>query len=142
MSESAEALFGERAPHFRGASVERELEIPTRETLLHANGQPTGTHVVRLPHQEPSVTFVSSGMKGPKEKNILSSAGHGLLRFTALPTGVLLFAGGMAIDTAILSGMVATGVVALSIPMLALLALGTGAVVGGVKLLEFAAGKK
>lgn len=142
MSESAEALFGERGPHPRGASVESQLEIPRLGTPPRTSGQPIGTNISRLPHQEPSVTFVSSGMREPKERNVLGSAGHGLLHFTALPTGALLFVGGMAIDTVIISGMVATGAIALSAPMLGLLALGTGAVVGGVKLLEFATGKK
>jgi len=142
MSESVEAFFGEREPRFRGASVEHQLETPRLETPPRTSGQPMSTNMSRLLHQEPSVTFVSRRTEGPKERNILGSAGHGLLRFVALPTGALVFVGGMAIDTVIISGMVTTGVVALSVPMLALLALGTGAVVGGVKMLEFATGKK
>ncbi|TSD05328.1 MAG: hypothetical protein Greene07147_649 [Parcubacteria group bacterium Greene0714_7] len=135
-------LLEEVDSHPRGAFVERQLEVPTLKTLPRTSGQPVGTRVSHFPRQEPSVIFVSSRTGGPKERNILGSAGHGLLRFIALPTGVLAFIGGMTIDTVIISGMVTTGVAALSAPLLALLVLGTSAVIGGVKLVEFATGKK
>lgn len=145
MSESGEVLpvSIEGNPRFHGASVEGRLEIPRLETSSpRTSGQPMSTNMSRLLHQEPSVTFVSSKMKGSNERNILESTGHGLLRFIALPTGVLAFIGGMTIDTVIISGMVTTGVATLSAPLLALLVLGTSAVIGGVKLVEFALRKK
>ncbi|MFA5877135.1 MAG: hypothetical protein WC880_02100 [Candidatus Paceibacterota bacterium] len=144
MSESGEALpvSVEREPHLRGASAEDLLGIPKLETPTHMGGQPMGTHVSRAPHHEPSVTFVSSGKKtvGSKERNILGSAGHGLLRFLAAPPGAVLFSVGMLIDAGLAIGISAGGT--LTGPLAVLAGVATTSIIAGIALLDFATGRK
>ncbi|TAK58963.1 hypothetical protein EPO14_01445 [Patescibacteria group bacterium] len=140
MSESAEALFGDRGPHFRGPLFERQLEVPTLKMLSGTRSQTTGTHVSRLPHQEPSVTFVSRRTEESKERNILGSAGHGLLRIAALPIGATLFTLGMLVDSGLAVGFAAGG--HLTVPIAALATVATATWIAGAKLWEFGIGKK
>lgn len=139
MSESAEALFGERGPNFSGLLFERQLEIPTLKMFTGTRSQPTGTHLSRLP-QEPSVTFVSSRMREPKERNVLGSAGHGLLRIAALPLGATLFTLGMLVDSGLAIGFAGGG--HLTGPIAGLATVATATWVAGAKLWEFGIGKK
>lgn len=143
MSESAEALFGERGPHFRGPLFERQLGIPTVETLTRTRSQPTGTRLSRLPHQEPSVTFVSSRANGETSKTkrgLLSSAGHGALRWLAGPSGVVLFSLGMFVNTGLAIGIAAGGT--LTGPLAVLAGVATASIVAGDKMFRFSLGKE
>lgn len=140
MSESAEAFFEERGPRFSGPLFERQLEIPTLKMLTGTRSQPAGTHLSRLPHQEPSVTFVSRGMKEPKERNILESTGHGLMRIIALPVGATLFTLGMLVDSGLAIGFAGGG--HLTGPIATLATVATATWIAGAKLWEFGIGKK
>ncbi|MES2135280.1 MAG: hypothetical protein V4449_03515 [Patescibacteria group bacterium] len=143
MSERGETFFGERDPHPREASVERQLEIPAK-TLPRMNGEPAGTHVSRLPHQEPSVIFVSSRTNGETVKvkrGLLSSAGHGVLRLVAAPVGAALFATGILTEVTLVAGLRLVGGV-LTTPQEILAATAATAIVGGIALLDFATGRK
>lgn len=144
MSESVEVVFEERVPRSRGASVERQLGIPTSETLLRSNERPAGTHVFRPPHYKPKVTFVSSRANGETSKTkrgLLSSAGHGTLRWLAGSSGALLCAAGLFTEITIIGGLIATGGT-LAAPLAGLAAAGVGAIVVGLALLDFATGRK
>lgn len=110
-------------------------DTPTFERRPHGGGTPPVKLLAGGSPESNTFNIPTS------ERSILRSTGHGLLRIVAFPVGVAFASVGGGAVVTILSGLVATGGT-LSIPLATLGAIGVGSFVLGVKMIDFARGKK